>query len=179
MLHTSLAPLSFAGFTKLLVQRYDYLKLDKSRPVRSPVQQAALRALHGVFAGDLRGLLRSLNYAANQLLGYLGEQGAAPMTARQVGAVLRPYYLGEITANLSESGMEYFQGLGRISAATFTQSDLASTWKVSQSVVSKNLDELRRYAYVREANREGRRILYELTGVARLALGKDGAKADR
>jgi hypothetical protein len=72
MIHRPLAPLSFTALMKLLALRYDYLKLDKSRPVRAPVEQVALRDLHQVFAGDLRGLLRSVNFAANQLLGYMG-----------------------------------------------------------------------------------------------------------
>ena len=170
MLHQTLAPLSFNSLLRLLALRYDYLKLKKSRPVRPPVEQAALRDLYEVFAGDLRGLLRSVNYAANQLLGYLGEQGAAPMTAQQMRAVLQPYYLTEITSHLSEGATEHFQRLRGRADTTFTQADLASTWKLSQSMVSRVLEELRRFEYVRAASREGKKIFYQLSGVARLAL---------
>jgi hypothetical protein len=38
----------------------------------SNTKQPALRDLDQVFAGDLRGLWRSTNFAANQLLGYMG-----------------------------------------------------------------------------------------------------------
>jgi hypothetical protein len=171
MLHEPLAPLSFAAFTRLLSSRYEHLKLDKSKPVRLPVEPTALRDLHQVFAGDLRGLLRSVNYAANQLLGYLGERGAAPMTARLLRAVLQPYYSSEITAHLSESGAEHFRRLQELSNATFSQADLAALWKVGQSAVSKILDEMRYFAYIREVSRERRKISFQLTGTARLALG--------
>jgi hypothetical protein len=171
MVHEPLAALSFGALTRLLSQRYDFLKLDKNRPVRIPVEPVAIRQLHNVFAGDLRGLLRAVNYAANQLLGYLGNHGAAPMTAAQLHAVLQPHYAAEITASLSESAQRYFQLLSGKARTRFTQSDLAASWKVSQSRVSKALEELRRFGCVREANRDGRQLHYELTGTAKLALG--------
>ena len=64
--------------------------------------------------------------------------------------------------------------LGGRTRSTFTQSNLAGSWKVSQSRVSKALEELRRFGCVREANRDGRQLHYELTGAAKLALGHSG-----
>jgi hypothetical protein len=126
--------------------------------------------LYRVFAGDLRGMLNAMDYSANLLLGYTGKGSAPAMDSDNINAVLRRRYRKEAIARLAAPTLEYLEKLSGHADAPVTQSELVKHWKVSQSIVSKTLDELQTFGYIREAARERRRITYEWTGPAKMIL---------
>jgi len=167
-----LEPLSGEAFQALLARRYTHLRSDPDQEVRPPVAHDATRELYDAFRGDLRGTLRALDAAAHELIGLTDPPGA-PIEAPQLMAVLRPMLAAEAAAALSGTLLEYFHKL-RTLDGIFTQKDLMDRWKLSQGAVSQNLRELQRLGYVQEERREGRQVLYRLTGPSRLVLGMEG-----
>lgn len=165
-----LSPLAVEEFRLLLSRRYRFLRLDPRKSVAEPVGPGALAELYGLFAGDLRGALNALDYAADLLLGYTGGKATSTMEGNDMHSVLRRRYLTEADARLSESALEYLETLSSDVDAPFTQTGLTELWEVSQAFVSKTLSEWQRFGYAREVGREGRRLTYELTGPARLML---------
>ncbi|HEY0777359.1 MAG TPA: AAA family ATPase, partial [Gemmatirosa sp.] len=171
-----LAPLAVDELHALLARRYEYLRLDATRPVRAPVEAAAVADLYALFRGNLRGTFRALDEAAHELVGYGPRNADAPMTAADVRAVLRQRYAEELAASLPEALADYLRRLAdRGPGATFTQRELVDAWRVTQSAVSQTLGALQRHGYVaeverREAAGRGRpQTGYALTGAARLS----------
>jgi DNA-binding transcriptional ArsR family regulator len=167
-----LAPLSLDDFQALLARRYRFLGLDQSAPVRPPVAHDATRSLYGVYRGDLRGTLRALDAGAHELIGYTDPPGA-PIQEAELMAVLAPLLSAETEASLSPKLLDYFYSLAKMEEP-FTQAGVAVLWGLTQGSVSQWLRELQRHGYVKEASRQGRQILYELTGPARIVLGRSG-----
>jgi DNA-binding transcriptional ArsR family regulator len=159
----ALEPLPADAFQGLLARRY-------TQEVRPPVAHEATRELYEAFRGDLRGTLRALDSAAHELIGLTDPPGA-PIETPQLMAVLRPMLAAEAAAALSATLLEYFHALKDL-GPLFTQKDLMDRWKLSQGAVSLHLRELQRLGYVQEERREGRLVLYGLTGPSRLVLGK-------
>lgn len=167
-----LEPLSPTEFMELLARRYEFLRFDAGEPALSPVADEAAQEVYALFHGDLRGGLRALDEAAHELIGY-GEDVADPMTLSDIRSVLRPRYREEMEGNLSDATAEYLLQLHEVAGDYFTQADLERLWGVSRGRVSQVLSDLRRYGYVREADRDGRRIRYSLTGSSHMLLGTD------
>jgi uncharacterized membrane protein len=167
----ALEPLPEDAFQKLLLKRYNHLRLSKGR-VRPPVAPDATRALYRVFNGDLRGTLRALDAAANELIGLTDPPGAS-IEEPQLMSVLVPLLAAESEATLSDTLIDYVDAL-RHTADTFTQKDLMKLWGLSQPAVSQNLRELQRLGYVQELRRLGRKQVYSLAGVTRIILRRDG-----
>lgn len=165
-----LEPLGPAEFLELLDRRYSFLRLDQDEPAVAPVEEDAAREVYELFHGDLRGVLRALDEAAHELIGY-GEDVADPMNLPDVRSVLRPRYREEMEGNLSEATADYLRRLEPFAGDHFTQAELEESWGVSRGRVSQVLSDLQRYGYVREAEREGRRIRYVLTGASHMLLG--------
>lgn len=172
MIGDPLAALTLPEFTLLLRRRYQYLRLNPRKPAIAPVAVNALTELYQLFAGDLRGVLNALDYSADLLVGYMGRASAAPMKRGEIHAVLRQRYLTEAAARLTPASLQHLETLVDVNA-TFQQVELAERWKVSQALVSKTMTEWQRFGYVREVSREGRRLIYGLTGLAKVMLLQD------
>ncbi len=183
----ALAPLSELEVDELLTRRYEHLRDDPEEPVRLPVEPAVVRELYTLFRGDLRGMLRALDEASQELLGYGTEGLAAPMTLADVRAVLRRVYAEEMHSALTPALLGHLQRLaegGALDAeGLFTQRSAVQRWNVSQPAASRVLGELQRQGYVMEVDRRepddgGRPVThYALTGAARLVF--EGARASR
>lgn len=167
-----LEPLRPEEFLELLDRRYAFLRLESGEPVTPPVDEEAAQEVYELFHGDLRGVLRALDEAAHELIGY-GEDVADPMILSDIRSVLRPRYREEMEGSLSDATADYLMRLRELAGGRFTQADLEELWDVSRGRVSQILSDLRRYGYVQEAEREGRRIRYALTGASHMLLGTD------
>jgi hypothetical protein len=165
-----LAALTLDEFIRLLRRRYQYLRLNTRKPALAPVAMNALSELYSLFAGDLRGILNALDYSADLLLGYTGRTPASPLKRENIHAVLRQRYRTEAAARLTDAAFEYLETLAGDADVTFQQADMAGRWRVSQAFVSRTLAEWQRFGYVREVSREGRRLIYGLTGPAKVML---------
>lgn len=169
-----LSPLRPDEFIELLRRRYDYLRLEDDQSARPPVEAEAAQEVYELFHGDLRGVLRALDEAAHELIGY-GEEAADPMTFADIRTVLRPRYRDEMENNLSDATADYLLDLKDMGGDLFTQADLErpEMWDVTRGQVSRTLRQLQQYGYVREAQRDGRQILYSLTGAGHMILGTE------
>lgn len=165
-----LAPLSRDEFLALLARRYSHLRLDPDAAVRAPVAHDAAAEVYRIYRGDLRGTLRALDAATQELIGYAGPPGT-PVGAESLFSVLVPMLQAEADAALSEVLQDRFYSLHRMGVPEFTQRDLIDLWGITQGTVSEQLKELQRLGYVQETRRQGRQIWYTLTGPARLILG--------
>jgi predicted transcriptional regulator len=135
------------------------------------VDHDAAAEVYRVYRGDLRGTLRALDEATQELIGYTGRPGA-PINANELFGVLVPMLQAEADSTLGETLQDRFYAL-RDLGGEITQKDLMDVWDVTQAPVSASVRELQRLGYVHETRREGRRIWYALTGPARLVLGLD------
>ena len=165
-----LAPLPRDGFLSLLARRYTHLRLDASREVRAPVDHDAAAEVYRVYRGDLRGTLRALDEATQELIGYT-ERPGAPIGSDELFGVLVPMLQAEADSTLGESLQDRFYTLREVGGGEITQKGLMDLWNVTQGPVSAYVRELQRLGYVHESRREGRQIWYALTGPARLVLG--------
>jgi hypothetical protein len=182
MMPRALAPLALPEVEELLARRYEHLKENPKKPVLPPVTSDVVRELYTLFRGDLRGTLRALDEAAQELLGYGREGPAAPMALSDVRAVLGRVYAEEMRHALTPALRARLRRMAEHSAgrgpeALLTQKEATALWGVSQPAASKILGELQAHGYVTEVDRlapeEGGRATmhYALTGAARLALG--------
>jgi hypothetical protein len=165
-----LEALSRNDFLALLARRYAHLRRDRNAEVRPPVEHEAAAEVYRVYRGDLRGALRALEEATQELIGYAGPPGT-PITARALFGVLVPMLIAETDATLSDNLQDRFYALREVGEGEFTQRDLVDLWEIAQPTVSEYLRELQRQGYVHEARRQGRQIWYALTGHSRLVLG--------
>lgn len=171
-LSVPLAPLTRNEFLALLARRYSHLRVDPNAEVRAPVEHEAAAEVYRIYRGDLRGALRALEAATQELIGYAGPPGT-PVAAGALFGVLVPLLQAEADAALSEPLQDRFYSLHQMDAPEFTQRDLMDLWELAQGTVSEHLKELQRLGYVQETRRQGRQIWYGLTGPARLILGLD------
>jgi hypothetical protein len=182
MMPRALTPLSLPEVEELLAKRYEHLKENPRKPVLSPVTQDVVRELYTLFRGDLRGTLRALDEAAQELLGYGREGPAAPMALADVRAVLGRVYAEEMRHALTPALRGHLRRMAEDGAergpdALLTQKEATALWGVSQPAASKILGELQAHGYVTEVDRlapeEGGRAAmhYTLTGAARLTFG--------
>lgn len=170
----ALAPLAGSEFAELLTRRYDFLKLDPDSSVVEPVKPRTAVELYETFQGDLRGVLRALDEAAHQLIGYGEARAVEPMHEKEIREVLQPRYELEMESNLTEALAGHLRALGTFGSSEFSQAQAEEIWEVSRGRVSQILGDLQRYGYVQEAERRGRRISYRLTGPSLLLLeGRD------
>lgn len=173
-MHGALAPLAGPEFAELLSRRYGFLKLDPDSPVVEPVEPRTAMEFYEIFQGDLRGVLRALDEAAHQLIGYGEARAVEPMHEREIREVLQPRYELEMESNLTEALAGHLRALGTFGSSEFSQAEAEEIWEVSRGRVSQILGDLKRYGYVQEAERRGRRISYRLTGPSLLLFeGRD------
>jgi hypothetical protein len=167
-----LEPLAPTDVHTMLRERYAYLSLD-GNAVIPPVTDAAVEAIYALFRGDLRGLLKTLEYGVTPLIGLEAatpESGSPvrPLTLEELQPVLRRRYSAELDA-LPPTRAEQLSRWGETDpAAVHSQASLMELWSVTQGTVSAALAMLAQQGYVIALPREGRRASYVLSGVSRL-----------
>lgn len=168
-----LDPLALPDVYKLLEHRYQALQLDPNRSWRAPVTDAVVEQLYGLFRGDLRGMLKSLEDGMQDLLGLtiVGNE-ALPIGPDDLRSVLKGRNQLELEERL---GGTYWERVLRWAAtdpaARRTQSELARLWRIRQPSVSQTLQQLTAAGAVEALPRCGREpIQYLLTGTTRLAI---------
>jgi hypothetical protein len=168
-----LEPLDLNEVHQLLEARYQSLQLDPSQPVRSPVQDDVIDALHELFRGDLRGLLKALEDGITALLGLtVAGQDAGPVGLADLTLVLRQRYRLELHDQLGSTLWQRLEAwAARGAQALLTQADLVALWGIKQPSVSQALQQLIVAGTVDVLPRRGGDPLhYLLTGATRLAL---------
>jgi hypothetical protein len=173
-------PLPLDAVRELLDRRYARARLAKDRPPVRPVTDEAVAALHGLFRGDLHGLLTALHDGTTPLLGLAGSAegdrvpaGSAtppPITWHELRPMLQARYAARL-AELSERQRVRQLTLWGMSApaAMHTQASLKKFWNVSQAGASHALTSLTRAGYVSATPwRPGQATEYVLSGVSRL-----------
>ena len=174
-----LNPLDRREMRALLEARYEHMRIDHDRPVIAPVEPQAVEALHDLFRGDLRGVLKALEDGVTPNIGLVPpRQGKG----RSMSSVIRPLSLDELCPLLQQDYAQQLNALpeevrvtqlatwGRTGADTLhTQKSLTRLWKVTQPAVSQALAFLMRQGYVMPLARQaGSPTQYALTGHSRL-----------
>lgn len=168
-----LEPLELSKVRQLLENRYQALQLDPATPWRSPVEEAVVERLYGLFRGDLRGMLKALEDGITALLGLTPPGGeVAPVGIEDLLLVLRQRNQRELQDQLGETAWERLAAWGEVNPDSVqTQADLVELWTIKQPSVSQTLQQLIEAGAVEALPRRGRdAIQYLLTGTARLAV---------
>lgn len=174
-----LEPLGQRDVRALLAARYDHMQREPDRAVIAPVEASAVDAIHELFRGDLRGVLKALDDGVTPSIGLLPPRRGA---GRARASVIRPLRLEELRPLLQQSYAQQLNALpeeGRItqlatwgrggSGTLHTQKSLTKLWRVSQPAVSQALAFLVRQGYVMPLPRQtGSPTQYALTGHSRL-----------
>jgi hypothetical protein len=173
-------PLPLDAVRELLRRRYQRARLANDRPVVPPVDEEIIASLHGLFRGDLRGLLAALHDGVTPLLGLAGAgeggtkrtgQASPPsVTWPELRPMLQTRYAARLAA-LSEKHRVRQLTLWGMSAPAevHTQKSLRKFWNVSQAGVSHALAHLTHAGYVLASpGRPGQATEYMLSGVSRL-----------
>jgi len=169
-----LDPLEPSEVHQLLQARYHALQLDPSQLVHSPVQAEVIDALHGLFRGDLRGLLKALEDGITALLGLTGNaDGPGPIGLADLTQVLSRRYGLELQDQLGATLWQRLAAWTALDAqAVLTQAELVALWGIKQPSVSQTLQQLVGSGAVDVLPRRGGEPLqYLLAGATRLALG--------
>ena len=131
-----------------------------------------MEQLYGLFRGDLRGMLKSLEDGLQDLLGLtiVGEE-ARPIGLEDLGAVLKRRNRLELEERLGGTCWErVLRWVATDPTARRTQAELAKLWRIQQPSVSQTLQQLTGAGAVEALPRSGREpIQYLLTGTTRLA----------
>lgn len=168
-----LDPLEPKEVHQLLEARYRSLRLAPDLPVEAPVQAAVIDALHELFRGDLRGLLKALEDGISALLGLTGDgEGPQPIGLADLTLVLSRRYKLELLDQLGTTLWQRLEAWGeRDVQAVLTQADLVRLWGIKQPSVSQTLQQLVHAGAADVLPRRGGEPLrYLLTGATRLAL---------
>lgn len=170
-----LEPLTVKEVHELLRRRYEHLRLDPKRPALAPVADQVVEHLHGLYRGDLRGLLQALEAGVKPLL-VLNAAGGSPKPADvdAVRAILRSRYATEITRKLDTTRATQLAKWGEADpGAAMTQAKLKTLWALkSQGSVSTAINALVAAGYALALPRKGKNaVQYVLTGVSRLIYG--------
>jgi hypothetical protein len=168
-----LEPLEPNEVHQLLEARYRSLRLDPNLPEHAPVQGAVIDALHELFRGDLRGLLKALEDGITALLGLTGDgEGPEPIGLADLTLVLSRRYKLELQDQLGTTLWQRLEAWGeRDVQAVLTQADLVMLWGIKQPSVSQTLQQLVSSGAADVLPRRGGDPLqYLLTGATRLAL---------
>ncbi len=151
-------PLPLPNVRKLLDRRYQALQLDPTRPWRAPITGAVVEQLYGLFRGDLRGLLKSLEGGMQALLGLAAMGDAAmPISLDDLVLVLKQRNQLELQRRLGRTCWERVLCWAATGpAATQTQAELAMLWRIQQPPVSQTLQQLTAAGAVEALPRRGR-----------------------
>jgi hypothetical protein len=178
-----LEPLALADVHRMLVARYEHLRLDEERSAVPPADDDAVAKLYELFRGDLRGLLKALDDGVTPLLGLVGTD-ASPSGQAQEGPV-RPLTIGELRPMLQRRYATHLWSLPeqvrveqlsrwgkQAPESSQTQRSLMKLWNVTQGAVSNAVSYLVRQGFVVALPRNGAGpIHYVLSGVSRIIFG--------
>ena len=175
-----LEPLAAPDVHRMLAVRYEHLRLDPGRPAIPPAGDEAVDALHALYRGDLRGLLKALDDGVGPLIGLAGMPTAAegsspvrPLTIAELRPMLQQRYAAHLASLPEQVRVEQLTRWGtHAPASTQTQKSLMKLWGVTQGAVSTAISYLVRQGYVVALPRSGSNpIRYVLSGVSRLIFG--------
>jgi hypothetical protein len=170
-----LEPLTVTEVHELLRRRYEHLRLEPKRAPVPPVENAVVAHLHGLYRGDLRGLLQALETGVKPLLTLNAADGTPrPATVEAVRATLQERYAREISRKLDPVRAKQLTKWGETDpAASMTQAKLQTLWGLkSQGSTSTAINALVAAGYALALPREGKKaVQYVLTGVSRLIYG--------
>ena len=166
-----LPPLSASEVLEVLRRRYGHLCRDVNRPWVAPVADDAVEALHTLFRGDLRGLLKALDDGVRPTIGLL--ERIRPLTRDELTQNLRAVYARELSLALDALRVRQLTAWGTTDALReHTQRSLRQLWAVSQPAVSVALTQLIAGGFVVELPKDaGGPNRYALSGVSRVAFG--------
>lgn len=181
-----LEPLHVSDVHRMLAERYEYLRSDRTRGVVAPVADAAVAELHGLYRGDLRGLLKALDDGVGQLIGLAGiddpQRGSRgdgelptvrPLALDELRPVLQRRYAAHLASLPERVRVEQLSAWGTSAPGeSRTQKSLGQLWSVTQGAVSNALSYLVEQGYVVPLPRTfAHPTEYVLSGMSRLIFG--------
>ncbi len=181
-----LEPLHVRDVHRMLAERYDYLRSDRTRGVVAPVADKAVAELYALYRGDLRGLLKALDDGVGQLIGLAGiedpKRGSGgdlqlptvrPLMLGELRPVLQRRYAGHLASLPERVRVEQLSAWGTSAPAeSRTQKRLGELWKITQGAVSNALSYLIAQGYVVQMPKTfAQPTEYVLSGVSRLIFG--------
>lgn len=171
-----LEQLTLSDVHKLLENRYDALKINSSKSFHRLIEDSIVEELYTVFCGDLRGILKSLDYGIKTLL--LTSRNytvSSPFTLDDFHPVLKELSQQEsekLERNLGFRNWEHIVKWADVDLDSIqTQESLSKIWKI-RNVSIKIREFIAAGAVEALPKRVERKIQYLLTGSARLATYK-------
>lgn len=175
-----LKKLSLSDVHKLLENRYKASQIDSNQPFHKPIDNSIVDYLYKIFNGDLRGMLKSLEYGMQTLL-LMNINCTAPLqfTLNDFLPIIRELSQREseeLEENLGTTNWKYIVNWAKENPDSMqTQESLSKNWKLEN--ISPIMKELTAAGAVEVIpNRVNRKIQYLLTGHARLATLPDQAE---
>ena len=173
-----LEQLTLSDVHKLLKNRHEALKIDSNQPFHRLIEDSIIEELYTVFCGDLRGILKSLDYGIKTLLlKNRNDTVSLLFTLDDFHPIIRELSQQEsekLERNLGDLNWERIVNWAdRDLNSTQTQESLSKMWAVSVGNVLIKIRELIAASAVEVLpKRVERKIQYLLTGSARLATYK-------
>ena len=172
-------PIILEGLTlpdvhQLLENRYGAFQDKSSEPFQKPIEDSAVEKLYKIFHGDLRNMLKSLEYGIKTLLLHSDniDNVTLPFDLNDLLPVLKKRNEEELKARLDLKNWERILiWANKDPESTQTQDDLSKIWSIQQGQVSKiiNNELIPAGAVESLPEKRGREIQYSLTGNAVLA----------
>ena len=172
-------PIILEGLTlpdvyQLLDNRYGAFQDKSSEPFQKPIEDSAVEKLYKIFHGDLRNMLKSLEYGIKTLLLHSDniDNVTLPFDLNDLLPVLKKRNEEELKARLDLKNWERILiWANKDPESTQTQDDLSKIWSIQQGQVSKiiNNELIPAGAVESLPEKRGREIQYSLTGNAVLA----------
>ena len=172
-------PIILEGLTlpdvyQLLENRYGAFQDKSSEPFQKPIEDSAVEKLYKIFHGDLRNMLKSLEYGIKTLLLRSDniDNLTLPFDLNDLLPVLKKQNEEELKVRLDLKNWERILiWANKDPESTQTQDDLSKIWSIQQGQVSKiiNNELIPAGAVESLPEKRGREIQYSLTGNAVLA----------
>ena len=165
--------LTLSDVHKLLQNRYEALRIDTNKPFENLIDDAIVKYLYNLFNGDLRNMLKSLDYGTQKLLSK--DANSLPCTLAEFSPIiteLSQKKYEELQENLGELNWNRIvQWADEDSDSMQTQESLSEKWGLKN--VSPVMKDFITAGVVETlSSKIDRKIQYSLTGSARLATCK-------
>ena len=177
-----LEELTLPDVYELLNKRYEALQNEPGKLYKKPIEDSTLEVLYKLFHGNLRGMLRSLEYGIQTLLSSCdtSDDVTFPITLQKILSVLKKPNQEELKEDLGSTNWNRILTWSEKVAdpdSTQTQTTLSEIWGVNQvSTIMKTLIDAEAVEALPE--RHGREIQYRLTGKARLATSEHRERSE-
>lgn len=172
-----LEELNLSDFYQLLHNRYEAFQDKSSEPFKKPIEDSAVEKLYEIFHGDLRNMLRSLEYGTETLLSNCDNVNNVnlPFTLNDLLPVLQKKNEEEFKVGLEPKNWERVLSWANENPESIqTQKDLLRIWNMKEdqqgpvsTIINKEL--IPAGAVEPLTKKRGREIQYSLTGNAILA----------